>query len=54
MATNTGRGFRRGAVTGRSQVRTPGGNWAKRDARTGRFMDQKQDGSSFKGVRRER
>lgn len=53
MARNTGQGYRRGAVTGRSQVRTPSG-WVKRDAETGRFMDRKADAEPFKGVRRER
>jgi len=28
--------------------------WAKRDSNTGRFMDQKQDGAPFKGVRKEK
>ncbi len=55
MAKNTGQNFRRGAVTGRSQVRNPqNGNFTKRDANTGRFMDQKGDGKPFKGVRTER
>jgi hypothetical protein len=54
MATNTGKGSRRGEVRDRSQVKTPSGNWVKRDNGTGRFMDQKQDGKPFKGVRRER
>jgi hypothetical protein len=52
MATNTGKGFRQGAVTGRTQSKGPNGNWIKRDTDSGRFMDQKQDGSPFKGVRR--
>jgi hypothetical protein len=56
MATNppSGDGHRRGAVRDRSQVQTPNGNWVKRDADTGRFIDQKVDGKPFKGVRRER
>jgi hypothetical protein len=54
MATNTGRGFRRGAVRSRSQVKAPNGNWTKRGA-NGRFLDQKTSGPSpFKGVRREK
>jgi hypothetical protein len=53
MAKNTGHGSRRGAVTGRSQTRTPGG-WVKRNSSTGRFMDRKADSAPFKGVRRER
>jgi hypothetical protein len=28
--------------------------WVKRDSETGRFMDVKEDGEPFKGVRRER
>lgn len=53
MAKNTGANYRRGAVTGRSQVRTPSG-WVKRDTSNGRFMDGKADGTAFKGVRREK
>jgi hypothetical protein len=52
MAANTGRGFRRGAVTRRSQVKTSTG-WVKRDTGTGRFLNGKADGRPFKGVRRE-
>jgi hypothetical protein len=47
-------GGREGAVSKRSQVRTPNGNWVKRNTDTGRFMDQKQDGTRFKGVRKEK
>jgi hypothetical protein len=55
MATNPPKGAgRRGAVRQRSQFLAPNGNWAKRDAKTGRIMDQKQDGTPFKGVRREK
>lgn len=57
MAKNgkTGDGHRNGAVRERSQVRNPvSGNWTKRDTETGRFIDQKQDGDPFKGVRREK
>jgi len=53
MAKNTGSGFRRGSVDNRSQVQSPNGNWIKRDTGTGRFMDQKQDGTPFKGVAKE-
>jgi hypothetical protein len=52
VAANTGRGYRRGAVTGRSQVKTSSG-WTKRDTGTGRFVDGKADGNPFKGVRKE-
>lgn len=57
MATNPpkGDGHRNGAVRDRSQVKNPqNGNWTKRDTDTGRFMDQKQDGKPFKGVRKEK
>ena len=57
MATNppSGDGRRKGAVRNRSQTKNPKtGQWVKRDAGTGRFMDVKQDGKPFKGVRRER
>ncbi len=56
MATNKpyGDNRRQGAVRNRSQFRMPSGNWAKRDADTGRIMDVKQDGTPFKGVRREK
>jgi hypothetical protein len=57
MAKNppTGDGHRHGAVKGRSQVLNPSnGRWTKRDAETGRFMDQKADGEPFKGVRKEK
>ena len=54
MATNTGKGHRVGEVRDRSQVKNPDGNWTKRDDETGQFMDQKQDGEPFKGVRKEK
>ena len=57
MATNSknGENFRQGAVRNRSQVFNPKTDqWVKRDSETGRFMDVKQDGTSFKGVRREK
>ncbi len=56
MAKNPpkGDGHRIGAVRGRSQVQTPNGLWTKRDTATGRFMDAKQDGTPFKGVRKEK
>lgn len=55
MAKNKpyGDNHRIGAVRGRSQTRAPNGNWVKRNTANGRFMDQKQDGKPFKGVRRE-
>jgi hypothetical protein len=55
MAKNTGRGFRRGAVRGRSQVRNPLTQlWTKRDGASGRFVDGKAGGRRFKGIRREK
>lgn len=57
MATNppTGDNRRNGAVRNRSQAFNPTNNrWTKRDAGTGRFLDQKADKKPFKGVRRER
>jgi hypothetical protein len=55
MAKNPPKGAgRRGAVKQRSQFQTPSGIWAKRDAKTGRILDQKTDGAPFKGVRREK
>ena len=57
MAKNPppGDGHRVGAVRKRSQVKSPlMDQWVKRDAETGRFMDVKEDGEKFKGVRREK
>lgn len=56
MAKNppSGDGRRVGAVKQRSQTQAPAGNWVKRDAGSGRFMDQKADGKPFKGVRKEK
>jgi hypothetical protein len=55
MAKNTGNGFRRGAVRGRSQVRNPLTRlWAKREDTSGRFMSNKTTGGRFKGIRREK
>ncbi|MFW6030182.1 MAG: hypothetical protein ACOCRO_08010 [Halanaerobiales bacterium] len=55
MAKNTGKGYRKGAVDDRSQVKNPKtGRYVKRDADTGRFMDAKQDNKPFKGVRKEK
>ena len=57
MATNPpkGDGHRNGAVKGRSQTHNPKtGQWVKRDTGTGRFMDVKQDGTPFTGVRKEK
>lgn len=56
VATNkpVGDGHRNGAVRGRSQTKTPSGNWVKRDTSTGRFMDVKSSPKPFKGVRKEK
>lgn len=57
MATNPpyGDNRRNGAVKGRSQTYNPKSDkWVKRDAETGQFMDVKQDGTPFKGVRKEK
>ncbi|MEO5753495.1 MAG: hypothetical protein ABIR38_02185 [Chthoniobacterales bacterium] len=59
MAKETGEGYRKGAVTGRSQVKNPKtGDWTKRnesegDKHRGEFMDVKEDGKPFKGVAKE-
>ncbi len=55
MAKNgkTGDGHRNGQVTGRVQVYNDRiDRWIKIDTNTGQFMDQKQDGAPFKGVRK--
>ena len=57
MAKNgtPGDGQRNGAVKGRSQTFNPKTEqYVKRDTSTGRFMDVKQDGTPFKGVRKEK
>ena len=57
MATNPpkGDGHRNGAVKDRSQTYNPKTEQrVKRDADTGKFMDVKQDGKPFKGVRKEK
>lgn len=55
MAKNGARGKGRiGGVRGRSQARNARtGLWSKRDTSSGRFIDVKQSGGAFKGVRRE-
>jgi hypothetical protein len=56
MAKNppAGDNARRGAVRDRSQTYNPvTETWTKRDTDSGRFMDQKKDGTPFKGVRKE-
>lgn len=54
MATNTGRGSRKGSVCDRTQVKNPQNeNWTKRDRENGQFMDVKTGGKPFKGVAKE-
>lgn len=53
MATNTGKGHRQGAVTGRTQVQHSNGDWQKRNERTGEFMERKSSSGPFKGVAKE-
>lgn len=55
MAKNTGMDYRKGSVNDRTQVQNPqNNNWTKRNTDNGRFMDQKTDGSPFKGVAKEK
>lgn len=57
MATNgkSGDNRRHGAVKQRSQTLNPKTKqYVKRDSETGKFMDVKQDGKPFKGVRKEK
>jgi hypothetical protein len=57
MATNPpkGDGHRNGPVKDRTQVFNPKTErWTKRDSETGQFMDQKADGTPFKGVTKEK
>lgn len=55
MATNTGNGYRKGAVKGKTQTYNPTtGQYVKRDASTGRFEATKKDGTLFKGVTKEK
>ena len=53
MATNSGKGSRKGSVTERTQFETASGHAAKRDAKTGEILDVKSDEESFKGVAKE-
>lgn len=57
MAKNKpyGDGARKGAVKDRSQTYNPKTEkWVKRDTNTGQFLDIKQDGTPFKGIRKEK
>ena len=51
MAKNTGKGFRRGAVKGRTEIKV-GKRWIKRDTTTGRFLNVSDQ--PHKGVRNEK
>lgn len=53
MAKNTGDGYRRGAVIGRTQFQRADGNFQKRDERSGQFMEVKSGGKPFKGIAKE-
>ena len=58
MATNTGEGHRKGAVKERTQTENPQtGDFTKRNrdidsSHDGEFIDVKEDGKKFKGVRK--
>lgn len=54
MAKNTGSGSRRGTVNDRSQLKGSSGTWLKRDTTSGRFVQAKKSGGSFKGIRKEK
>jgi hypothetical protein len=53
VATNTGKGHRKGSVTGRTQFERPDGMHQKRNERDGQFMEVKQTPGKFKGVAEE-
>lgn len=59
MAKDTGKGYRKGAVDGRTQVKnTKTDDYAKRNeapgsTKKGQFMDNKAGGKPFKGVAKE-
>ena len=54
MANHTGDGFRYGEVRDRSQVfNSRSKKWTKRDSETGEFMYVNDDGTPFKGVRKQ-
>ena len=53
MGKNTGEGYRKGAVKGRTQFQRTDGHFQKRNERTGEFMEVKDDGTPFKGVAKE-
>jgi hypothetical protein len=52
VASNTGKGYRKGAVKARTQYQRSNGDWQKRNERNGQFMETKSK-TPFKGVARE-
>lgn len=56
MAKNPPKGPGRvGAVKGRKQVKNEKiDRWIKVDTKTGKFLDQKDDGKPFKGIRKDK
>jgi hypothetical protein len=55
MARQTGMGYLKGAVAGRSQDQNPKpGLWTKRDTAAGRFTGVNRSGGAVKDSRRER
>ena len=53
MAGNTGKGYRAGAVKGKSQVKNDKtGQYIKRDTKTGKFVSSKK--TPYKGVTKEK
>jgi hypothetical protein len=55
VGKNTGKNYRQGAVRNRSQVKNPVTNqYVERDTSTGKFINVKEDGTKFKGVRTEK
>lgn len=54
MAKNTGQNFRKGSVTGKSQVLNPKTGLFTKRAETGKFQSVKKTGGPFKGVAKER
>lgn len=51
MASNTGKGYRQGAVTGRSQSKAPGGNYVRRNTSTATRADIRRLGPARRGCR---
>ena len=52
MATNTGKGSRKGAVTARTQFKRADGLYQKRNERSGHLMEVKQTPGKFKHIRK--